>query len=174
MTLRKRPPPKRRPVAHKVVRSKPKPKPKPKPQPKRAPSKTQQALTKARESLANISRESDKVEEVHTEPNPELPQLRVDAEPAQSVARVDSDYRDEMARRLRLILRLPDYGAVRVEVTIAKRGAVKSLEVVSAASEVNRAYIEQVLPTVTFAPIGSWFGNTNEKTFTITLENDQI
>lgn len=174
VTLRKPPPPKRTVV----TKSKPKPKPKPKKKAvkksKPAPSKTQQALAKARESLAKIDKVQKKQPEVRAESTPNVPRLRVDARPERATAVEASDYQDEMARRLRLLLRLPDYGAVRVQVTITKRGAVSGLEVVNAASEINRAYIEQVLPTLTFAPLNNHFGQVPNKTFTLTLENDPL
>lgn len=81
-------------------------------------------------------------------------------------------YREELAGRLRLSLRLPEYGAVKIKLTLERNGKVAKLTVVSAESQANKKYIEKVVPTLTFPSFRDNFSKLSQYTFQITLNND--
>lgn len=81
-------------------------------------------------------------------------------------------YRDELAGRLKLLLRLPEYGDVKVKLTLDRAGKVVSVVIISTESAANRKYIEKTLPGLTFPPLGSNFGTDPQYTFSVTLSNE--
>lgn len=156
----------------------PKPKQSNKPSPKKSEPKPVSAektaaLKKARESLAKIERLPHKSQDVPVESVATVPELRSEKRTREQ-SQEQSSYRDELVRRLRLLLRLPDYGAVQVEVTLSKSGQVQHIEILSSASRLNRAYVESTLPTVRFASFSGELAGLKEKTFLLTLENDGL
>ncbi len=83
----------------------------------------------------------------------------------------EMSYRDEVAGRLKLMLRLPQFGEVKVKLTLNRLGKVVKVVVVNAESSENKKHIEKMLPTLTFPPYGSQFAD-EEHTLTITLRNE--
>lgn len=81
-------------------------------------------------------------------------------------------YRDELAGRLKLLLRLPEYGDVKVKLTLDRAGKVVTVAIVSAESAANKKYIEKTLPDLTFPAFGASFGSDAQYTFSITLSNE--
>jgi outer membrane biosynthesis protein TonB len=81
-------------------------------------------------------------------------------------------YVDEMVGRLKLLLKLPEYGDVKTQLIINRSGKVVKVTILHADSKANRSYIEKTLPTLTFAPFGSNFGAEGQHTFQITLKGD--
>lgn len=81
-------------------------------------------------------------------------------------------YGNEVAIRLKRALRLPDYGAVKIQLTIDKTGKVNKLEIIQSESHKNRAYVETKIPTLLFPPFGPRFKEMSQNTFTIMLQND--
>ncbi len=80
-------------------------------------------------------------------------------------------YRDELVGRLKLQLRLPEVGDVKVKLTLERSGKVAKVVIVSAESAVNRKYLEKELPLITFQAFGS-FSSDAQYTFALTLSND--
>lgn len=78
-------------------------------------------------------------------------------------------YRDELAHRLKLGLKLPEYGDVRLQLTVHRSGRIVRVRVERSASSLNRTYVEKTLPDLKMAPFGESFGTIEEFTFTITL-----
>lgn len=105
-----------------------------------------------------------------------LSSLHIDALPdspgAAPLSFKEASYRDELAGRLKLMLRLPEYGDVRVKLTLERSGKVSKVVVESSASKANGKYIEKTLPGLTFPPFGTNFGNDAHYTFSITLSNE--
>ena len=81
-------------------------------------------------------------------------------------------YRDELAGRLKLLLRLPEFGEVKIKLTLSRAGKVAKVSIVSAESAANRTYIEKTIPTLSFPSFGNNFGTLPEYTFLISLSND--
>ena len=84
----------------------------------------------------------------------------------------ESAYRDELGQRLRLYLKLPEYGDVKVKLTIDRTGKVIFTKILSFQSAKNAAFIEQNLPKLKMPPFGDNFKGVSEYDFTIVLSNE--
>lgn len=138
-------------------------------------------MSEAQESIAKISQNKHKTptnKPVSTVPDsPQtLAHLEID-----SISGVKGDvplssyemsYRDEIATRLKLLLRLPEYGDVKVDLTLDRTGKVSKVSIVNADSTLNRKYIEKTLPELSFPPFGIHYASATEYTFSITLSNE--
>lgn len=135
--------------------------------------KREELLAKAQESIAKIAqsrdkKSPDKVSEKKTLKAPEvMPSLSIENLSMEASESQDTSYRDEVAARLKLLLRLPEYGEVKVKLTIDKSGKVIKTVIMNAQSKVNQAYIEKSLPELTFPAFSGI-----EQTFVIRLCND--
>lgn len=78
-------------------------------------------------------------------------------------------YREEVMLLLKSLLRLPEHGNVKVELTLSRDGRVASVIVVSTDSKRNKEYVEKAIPEVVFPSFGKHFVNQQEHTFLITL-----
>ena len=81
----------------------------------------------------------------------------------------ERSYRDELSGRLKLLLKLPEYGDVKVKLTLDRSGNVISLFIISSESGVNRKYIEKMLSSVSLPSFGDNFGTESTHTFSVTL-----
>jgi hypothetical protein len=173
---------KKQPVAEKKAKPAPiaeKKKVETKPKPvDRAQIKNRELLAKAQESIAKIKASSGTIGAGKTAKRSELqvPQLeaipKIGEEEMAGWSIGEVGYRDELASRLKLQLRLPEYGEVKVKLTLARVGRFVKVFIVSSESKTNRQYIEKTIPTLTFPPFGQHFDNKDEYTFSITLSND--
>jgi colicin import membrane protein len=143
--------------------------------------KQQNLLAAAQERIANIGKNRDKLGSISSSKSAisEGPQsitaLEIDALSSFSgtpLSDKEVSYRQEIAGRMKLLLRLPQYGAVNIKLTLQHTGKVAKVVVVSAESGENKKYIEKNLPTMVFPPFGNQLGNVEEYTFTITLRNE--
>lgn len=148
----------------------------------RAAKERQQALiSQAQERIAKIARSHDKMT-----PDAPTASLEMSLPGALSGLKVDdladgetvlfgaqeASYRDELAGRMKLLLRLPEYGDVKMKLTLERSGKVVKVVITSAQSANNRSYIEKTVPTLSFPPFGHHFGTEAQHTFSITLSND--
>lgn len=83
-----------------------------------------------------------------------------------------SDYFLLLAQSLKEELELPEYGDVKLELTVHNNGRVLKIRVLQTASEINRRYLELNLPKVIFPPFSADFKNEREHTFTLTFCNE--
>jgi outer membrane biosynthesis protein TonB len=84
----------------------------------------------------------------------------------------EASYYDELVCRLKLGLRLPEYGPVRVKLTLSRQGQVQKVAVLSARSQKNRDYIKKMLAQMSFPNFGQNFGDEKEHTFHLNLSNE--
>lgn len=84
----------------------------------------------------------------------------------------EKSYRDELASRLKLMLKLPEHGDVHLKLTLDRMGKVVNVKIVKSASSMNRNTIEKNLPNLKFPPFGNHFENMSEYTFIIQLSNE--
>lgn len=84
----------------------------------------------------------------------------------------DHGYYSQLAACLKENLRLPEFGEVRVSLTLDCRGKVIQVKIISAQNENNKRYVEKILPKVNFPSFDQAFKNEKEHTFSITLAND--
>jgi outer membrane biosynthesis protein TonB len=82
---------------------------------------------------------------------------------------LESAYQEDLAGRLKLLLRLPEYGEVKLSLTLSRSGAVQQVKIISAKSAANRTYVTQTLPSHKMPAFGDNFGNVEKYTFIITL-----
>lgn len=149
-----------------------------------ARQKEQAALAKAKENLAKMNQTRDKMSaspsvnlDTTTLPK-ELASLHVDALSlrgdggASDWGIKESSYSDEVAYRLKMNLKLPDYGAVTIKLTLERTGKVKKVEILKSESNKNKTYVESKIPTIVFSPFGQKFQGVSENTFVITLKNN--
>jgi hypothetical protein len=81
-------------------------------------------------------------------------------------------YRQDLAERVQLSLRLPDFGMVKLEVTLDRSGSVQSVNVLSSASKENRDYVLEQVHSLRFIPFGDYFPGEKQHTFCLNLSHD--
>ena len=140
-------------------------------------TKQQALLAQAQESIAKIRGGRATIDANQNAPRADLqiPQLTLTAMATDDTAgwsAQELSYRDELAGRLKLQLKLPEYGGVKLKLTLLRSGQVAKVKIVEAGSQRNRSYVENQLPTLLFPPFGTHFGQEPEYTFAITLNND--
>jgi colicin import membrane protein len=81
-------------------------------------------------------------------------------------------YTDEISSRLKLLLKLPEYGSVTVKLTLKRNGEVKEVDIIKTLSDLNADYIKKCLSTIRFPGFGTAFERAEEHTFEIILENE--
>ncbi len=141
-------------------------------------------LAKAKENLAKLGETRDKINsssslnlESAAIPK-ELGSLHIDALPMGEGGKIgeweakEMSYGDEVAFRLKKALRLPDYGAVTIKLTLDRTGKVVKIETTKSENSKNKDYIERMVPTLVFSPFGQKFQGASQYTFLITLHND--
>ena len=74
--------------------------------------------------------------------------------------------------RLKLYLKLPEMGVVRIKLTVERDGRVSHVAILYTESEKNKAYVEKTIPTLTMPAFGDRFKNKNNHIFPITLSNE--
>jgi len=80
-------------------------------------------------------------------------------------------YRHEVAHQLKMALKLPDYGAVDVEITLNRTGKVVKVGILRSESNKNKHYVEETIPTLFFPSFGQQFEGKLEHVFRFTLQN---
>lgn len=145
--------------------------------------KEQALLSKAKETLAKMGETRDKMSSTPTTSiastaiPKEIGSLQVDALPFDTGTGSDwgskeVSYSGEVASRLKKALKLPDYGAVKIKLTLDRTGKVIKVETLSSESAKNKTYAESKIPTLLFPPFGQRFKDADQNTFVITLQND--
>lgn len=147
---------------------------------KAANQKKLELLAEAQERIAKIGKNRDKgaaqsttTTSINATPR-SITSLQIDglaSSDGPQLSDKEMSYRDEIAGRLKLLLRLPQFGAVKVKLTLNRLGKVVKVNVINAESNENKKHIEKTLPTLTFPPYGSQFSD-EEYTLTITLKNE--
>lgn len=144
-------------------------------------ARQKELMAKAKESIAKISQNRDKQPSYSSSNIAEanipkaIESLQIDTlflGDTVTLTTREVSYRDEIAHRLKLGLRLPDYGEVKIKLTLERSGKVSNLQIVSSKNQKNKQYIEKTLPTLTFAGFGDNFKGLDQYTFTICLNNE--
>lgn len=186
-------PPKAKPKPEPKPQPKPKPKPKPQNKPAQAkktvppkPPTTKPAenkskindqqialLNKAKEKIGQINTKNDKMSNSNIAlaiPTLAIDSLEIDAAPTMTSQEIS--YRDELARRLKLQLKLPQAGSIKIRLTLTREGKVKKVQILAGENKLNKEHVEKALPNLTFPPFGSQFNGAPEYTFTINMSSD--
>jgi outer membrane biosynthesis protein TonB len=141
----------------------------------KAPSKPlvpQHLLRELEETIAKINENQDKISKRERSSVPQkIKPLEVDSAGDEQLLSVGPPYREVVVGYLREALHLPDYGEVKIQVTLRKDGSVERLKVLQAESERNRKYLEEHLPFLTFPPPYG-LSDRSEMTFIFTFCNE--
>jgi len=130
-------------------------------------------LAKAQENIAKMNQKRDPdiaIADAIKVPGKLTEQKEVSVDSTSTTP--ESGYQNELISRLRLQLRLPEFGDVQIKLTVNRAGKVVSVTIVKAASEANRKYVEKQVPALSFPAFGSYFSGKTQNTFTITLSNE--
>jgi hypothetical protein len=146
-----------------------------------AKAKRRELLASAQKSIAKIERTHDKLGPSQTSlgtapavPRP-IESLQIETilgEKKQQLTPQEIGYHEELASRLKLLLRLPEFGEVKIKLTLERSGRFVKVVIVSAESASNRKYIEKTLPALKFPSFGNNFNDLDQYTFVIALSNE--
>lgn len=146
-----------------------------------AKAKRRELLASAQKSIAKIERTRDKLgaSQATLESAPAVPRpiesLQIETllgEKKQELSSQEIGYHEELASRLKLLLRLPEFGEVKIKLTLERSGRFVKVVIVSAESTSNRKYIEKTLPSLKFPSFGNNFSDLDQYTFVIALSNE--
>jgi outer membrane biosynthesis protein TonB len=131
-------------------------------------------LKELEESIAKMDKKSDKTPiRAKAKPIPRIA-LQIDAvtneETFSEVG--SSSYTDLIVNHLHQHLSLPDYGEVKIQLSLRQDGTVAKVVVLRAQSEKNRLYLESNLLRLKFPCFEGPFATKKESTFTLTFCNE--
>lgn len=135
-------------------------------------------LRQLEESIAKIDKKQDnlyaKREKKELNAVAAAPTLQVDSisslSPAES-EEASTQYQDGLISHLQRSLHLPDYGEVKIQLTLKEDGSVIKVVVVKAESSKNRNYLEKNLPLLRFPRLDGSLADRKQHTFIITFCN---
>jgi outer membrane biosynthesis protein TonB len=134
--------------------------------PKKSPI-PQELLQELEESIAKIDEKRDKL---YRRKEPEAPAaieiLRIDALEIEKNTS-DLSYAETLVVHLKQTLNLPDYGEVKIQLTLGRDGSVEKLVIVKSESDKNKRYLEDHLPRLKFPSL-----NKDTHTFVLTFCNE--
>lgn len=126
---------------------------------------TQKLMKELEESIAKIEGKHDKVDTSRQIATPRaIDTLKIDHLEKDNS---DEDYTDTLILCLRQSLNLPDFGEVKIKLTLRQDGTVDKLIVLKTESENNRRYLETHLPNLKFPAL-----NKQQHTFVLTFCNE--
>ncbi len=96
-------------------------------------------------------------------------QLQIDSMDSNAT---ESDYPNHMVQYLHQSLNLPEFGEVKIQLTLRQDGSVVKLVVLKTESEKNRSYLEGSLPHLRFPPFSGSLSKAKEHTFVLTFCNE--
>lgn len=95
-----------------------------------------------------------------------------DASETANCTPAERTYYDELVSRLKLSLKLPEYGEVKLQLTINRSGSVVTVQSVKSKSKKNSDYVQKALPKLHLPAFGQNFSGEKEHTFRLTLSNE--
>lgn len=123
-------------------------------------------------NIAKVGKKTDKTSQ-KKELSVDLPKaissLKTEVEGSDSI--VDMAYEDELQLYLKSLLILPEFGDVKVKLTLKRNGKVTSVKIIKAESKKNKEYLEEALLKLKLPSFGKNFPGQEEKSFTLTLSN---
>ncbi|QZA58207.1 hypothetical protein [Candidatus Rhabdochlamydia porcellionis] len=125
-------------------------------------------LKQLEESIAKIEQKDDKQCKSSTIVTASL-SPKVAETPAQEEPALPS-YTASLVKKLTQMLQLPEYGEVKIKITISPSGKILELLVLQAESKANKLYLEKCLPNIILPKYNEKALN-NEQTLTLTFCN---
>lgn len=126
-------------------------------------------LKELEDSIAKIENKSSKVSTGKAlAPIP----LQIDIAPSENFEEGQSPYTEGLVNHLHQYLRLPDYGEVKIQLSLRQDGTVVKVIVLKSQSEKNKQYLESHLPRLKFSRFDDADANKKEYTFILTFCNE--
>lgn len=138
---------------------------------KHSTSQRQKVLKELGETLAKIESRQEEIKQQAplTLPKP-IETLQIDrAEQKQE----EADYFVILASSLKEALELPEFGKVKLELTLLNTGKVEKVRIVHSESEKNRHYLEQQLLFLLLPPFTEELKKERKHTFVLTFCNEK-
>lgn len=134
--------------------------------------KVQSLLQSIEESLDKIDQPKVRKKTAQTADLPvKKKRLKIDDLDSSSAIGYSDNYQDQLIDLLQSGLDLPDYGEVKLKLTLKKDGTIMELTIIEAQSQKNRSYLEKNLKTVHFPVFSGGLAKENTHTFTLTFCN---
>lgn len=157
----------------------PKEPPRPDPQIEAMKQKKREYIENARSLVAKLDRKSGQLKETGSLEKVTLPsqlgELNIDSLEISSdktLSAPENRYRSLIASRLKLSLHLPEYGVVKLKLTLNRQGKVTAVTEIQSESSANKAHIQKALPQIIFQPFGDNFSGLDSYTFQVTLNSE--
>ncbi|HEY2810202.1 MAG TPA: hypothetical protein VGJ00_02275 [Rhabdochlamydiaceae bacterium] len=84
----------------------------------------------------------------------------------------EEDYVHSLTNQMHASLHLPDFGEVKIELTLRQDGTIAKLRVLKAESDKNRQYLESHLPQLKFSCLKGAYAKQKEYTFVLNFCNE--
>jgi len=140
----------------------------PQPSPKKQPAVQNSALASLAKELEKTLAHMQTGSEQRSKPSAwQKTVLQIDA-PEEST----NDYVPLLTHFLHTALHLPDFGAVKMQLTVRRDGSVVKLLVLKTESEENRKYLEKQIPLLRFPPLQGEYAKKGEHVFVLTFCNE--
>ncbi len=97
--------------------------------------------------------------------------LQIDI-PSNAMATEEGDYAETLAAYLHQALSLPDFGEVKIQLSLRQDGTVAKVVVLKTQSEKNKQYLESTLPRLRFPRFDGAYATKKEYTFMLTFCNE--
>lgn len=171
-----KPSPIKKPLPKKTIPANPAKKPAAKPALKKKPNESAQ---KMQSLLQSLEESLDKIEKPKvrkktsqaTDLSKQKKRLKIDDLDSASAIGYSDNYQDQLIDLLKSDLDLPDFGEVKLKLTLKKDGTIMELIIIEAQSQKNRDYLEKNLKTVHFPVFSGGLAKENKHTFTLTFCN---
>lgn len=124
-------------------------------------------IAKAQQSISKIDKERAKLSPSQSGKSSLLSQLSFNEE----LEAGEIGYYEDLAGRLKSMLRLPERGDVEIELTISRAGTFQGVKVVKTKSDINRDYVVKAIKELRYPPFNKHFDGEKEHTFKITLSD---
>lgn len=164
-------PPKPAPQKKGIQAAAPKKNPPPKPsQPPGPPPAAAALLKQLEESLAKIEQQPQTPAIERSKFS--APILKIDQVIEDGEERGDGGYEAELISFLHHSLNLPEFGEVKMKLTLQNNGTCVKIQVIRAQSAKNRRYLEEQLPKLRLPPFVGLLASKKEQTFVMTFCNE--
>jgi hypothetical protein len=140
---------------------------------KKEPSPKKKDNDKLLKELTLLSKAIEKID-FNEENEPEPKKKNETKAPAvkSSQNRKAENYHRNLMRSLQQNLLLPEYGSVKVQITVSNTGKIIDIKVLSHQSEENKTYLMKSLPSLLLPSFGDSFPGSKQESFIITLTSD--
>lgn len=143
---------------------------------KTIPAPTPQKHAVPKELVKQLEESVAKIEKKRDNRRAQMDQspLQIEQLPSEEkIPEVEESAHDALIRILKESLHLPEYGEVKIELTIKMGdGSVTHLSVLHSKSEANRKYLEKTLKSMVFSLPEKKNENNQEQTFTLLFSNE--